>query len=207
MTQTRHDRDVITPPRARRPVTVETRGVGPAPSVAFRPRDRSADHAPSRRRRPAGHVTDRRHHPGGHRGGAGTRSRIIGTATLPPPPRDPHSVSPQPRDSAGQGVLTLRRGEPRPGLRGASPPPVPGTGPTRRPYIPRSPLPAEVRGCPGSRLPAGYSGSPGFWGIPVDGPITNKPFGYNIKHKTKVRRESFIISKGQNWPRNCSQGT
>lgn len=96
MTQARHERDVITPPRARRPVTVETRGVAPAPSVPIRPRDSCAGHAPSL----GGglsrcHVTDGSRRLGGT-GGGGTGS---GTAALPPPPRapvSPHSPEPAP---------------------------------------------------------------------------------------------------------------
>lgn len=132
--------------------------------------------------------------PRGHGGGAPGGGHRKRHRRAPPAAEGPR-ITPQPRAGAGQGVPTLRGDEPGPGLW--------GTGPTRRPCIPRSPVPAVPAPC---GAPVRHTGSPGFWGIPVDGTITNKLFGNNIKHKPKVCTESFIISKGQNWPQNCSQG-
>lgn len=78
-----------------------------------------------------------------------------GTAALPPPPKDP--MSPHSPEPALVRASRLCRGEPRPGLWGASA----AAGPGNRPHPPavpavHSPEPcAQVKGCPGSRLPAG----------------------------------------------------
>lgn len=73
-------------------------------------------------------------------GGGGTGSGTIGTAALPPPPKDP--VSPHSPEPAPVRASRLSAGvNPGPDFGGHLPLPVPGTGPTRRLCIPRSLVP------------------------------------------------------------------
>lgn len=134
-----------------RPVTVETRGVGPAPLVPLQPRDCCVGHAPHsagplRVTWPAGATAS------GDTGG-GTGTGPIGTAALPPPPRHPdHPTAPsRPRSGRPDSAWV----NPGPDFGGD----IAAARPRNRPHPPavHSPEPCARRGegVSGVPLPAG----------------------------------------------------
>lgn len=99
----------------------------PHPLDPLRPRDCGINHALSLGGTRLRGSRDRRAPPPRWTWAGGNREPHHRHRRAPPAAKGPRVTS-QPRASAGHGVPTLCGAEPRPGLWGASPPPVPGTG-------------------------------------------------------------------------------